>query len=151
MCFGRLGQHTSGQLHIDWIAAPMLRPGGEVVSTIVAGAAPRGWAAAARAHSQQQQQPGLASDPASFGGGGLDQPASAGQGAGSSSSSSSGSSGGGGGGGQVLTIPRIIHQNFLGGKSELDAAALQPKSHFRKEWWASCQVGTVLPGCAESC
>jgi hypothetical protein len=40
-------------------------------------------------------------------------------------------------------IPRIIHQNYLGGAEALASAALQPKSHFRKEWWRSCQVGLV--------
>jgi hypothetical protein len=38
------------------------------------------------------------------------------------------------------SIPRIIHQNFLGGQQQLLVEALKPLSHFRKEWWQSCKV-----------
>jgi hypothetical protein len=46
-----------------------------------------------------------------------------------------------------LFIPRLLHQNFLGGKSALVREALQPRSHFRRDWWRSCQVVyfSILP------
>lgn len=37
-------------------------------------------------------------------------------------------------------IPQIIHQNYLAGPQQLLADAMQPLSHFRKEWWLSCKV-----------
>lgn len=39
-----------------------------------------------------------------------------------------------------LRIPRLLHVNYLSGRAALAADALQPLSHFRKEWWASCSV-----------
>lgn len=51
-----------------------------------------------------------------------------------------------------VNIPRLLHQNFLGGRAQLEAAALQPMSHFRKEWWRSCRVGTLEgAGWGEGC
>ena len=41
------------------------------------------------------------------------------------------------------SVPWIIHQNYLEGKDALLKAALAPKSHFRREWWLSCQVGNA--------
>lgn len=38
------------------------------------------------------------------------------------------------------SIPRILHQNYMGGPQQLLADALRPLSHFRKEWWRSCQT-----------
>jgi hypothetical protein len=40
------------------------------------------------------------------------------------------------------SIPRILHQNYLAGPQQLLADAMQPLSHFRKEWWLSCKVKT---------
>eukprot|EP00879_Flechtneria_rotunda_P010779 GHRR01011263.1.p1 GENE.GHRR01011263.1~~GHRR01011263.1.p1 ORF type:complete len:294 (+),score=112.99 GHRR01011263.1:340-1221(+) len=38
------------------------------------------------------------------------------------------------------SIPFIIHQNYLSGSTQLTTDALQPLSHFRKEWWKSCKT-----------
>jgi hypothetical protein len=42
------------------------------------------------------------------------------------------------------SIPRIIHQNYLAGAQQLLVDAMQPLSHFRKEWWLSCKVNEAI-------
>jgi hypothetical protein len=53
-----------------------------------------------------------------------------------------------GGGSGNLRIPRLLHQNFLGGAAALERESLHPRSHFRRDWWRSCQVGGSCCDCA---
>lgn len=41
-------------------------------------------------------------------------------------------------------IPHILHQvyiNPVGGWEVFDTEVMKPSSHFRRDWWRSCQVG----------
>jgi hypothetical protein len=42
-------------------------------------------------------------------------------------------------------IPRVLHIFYDGGVQRMAADNMAPRSHFKKEWWASCKVRT---GCA---
>jgi hypothetical protein len=51
-----------------------------------------------------------------------------------------------------MRIPKIIHQVFIsdGGWKHLEELAMQPKAHYRRAWWRSCQVrfqGQVARAC----
>ena len=54
-----------------------------------------------------------------------------------------GGEGQGQGASSAASIPKIIHQNFLGGKSRLEREAVRPKSNFRRDWWRSCVVSVA--------